>query len=193
MLDERGAAVSLVARQMKLFRNEQALGLWDVGRTNLANTAALGLIVVVAGLSACSNKSNGSVPSPTSTPVYSSTTIMLDQDRHTITGQVNCQTSASQPRATPPESGDLTTRISVHDDAASVSLAVSDEKPPSVDGFAISINGQYQLPYQAPQSPTQVQTTKQGKSYTVTGWGQGTAAGQSGTRQVTFGVHVTCP
>ena len=66
----------------------------------------------------------------------------------------------------------------------------------SVDGFAISLkvdNGQYQLPYQSVQSPTQVQANKEGKSYTVTGAGQGTSPGQSGTRQVTFGIHVTCP
>jgi Mycobacterium 19 kDa lipoprotein antigen len=84
----------------------------------------------------------------------------------------------------------------VHDDAASISLALSDEKPPSVDGFAISLKvdeGQYQLPYQSVQTPTQVQASKEGKSYTVTGAGQGSAPGQSSTRQVTFGIHVTCP
>lgn len=121
---------------------------------------------------------------------------MLDQHTHTIYGQVECNSSAAKPSATPAESGDLTTRITAYDDSASISLAVSDEVPPSVDGFAISLkvgNGQYQLPYQAVQSPTQVQASKEGKSYTVTGAGQGSAPGQSGTRQVTFGIHVTCP
>ena len=121
---------------------------------------------------------------------------MIDGNKHTMIAGVDCTSSAAQPSATPAESGDLTTRISVHDDSASVSLALSDEKPPSVDGFAISLkvgNGQYQLPYQAPQSATQVQATKDGKSYTVTGTGQATTPGQSGTRQVTFGIHVTCP
>jgi hypothetical protein len=84
----------------------------------------------------------------------------------------------------------------VHDDSASVSLAVSDEQPPAVDGFAISLKldtGQYQLPYQGTKSPTQAQATKDGNSYTVTGTGQATTPGQSGLRDVTFGIHVTCP
>nr|WP_254848286.1 lipoprotein LpqH [Mycobacterium sp. SP-6446] len=126
----------------------------------------------------------------------SGATVMLDQHTHTIYSRVDCSTSAAKPSATPAESGDLTTRITVHDDAASISLALSDEKPPSVDGFAISLkvdDGQYQLPYQSVQTPTQVQASKEGKSYTVTGAGQGSAPGQSSTRQVTFGIHVTCP
>lgn len=121
---------------------------------------------------------------------------MLDQRTHTIYSRVDCTSSAAKPSATPAESGDLTTRITVYDDSASVSLALSDEIPPSVDGFAISLKadiGQYQLPYQSPQTPTQVQAAKEGKSYTVTGAGQGSAPGQTGTRQVTFGIHVTCP
>lgn len=121
---------------------------------------------------------------------------MIDGDRHTIIAGVNCTSSAAQPDATPPESGDLTTHITARDDSSSVTLALSDEKPPSVDSFAISLkvgNSEYQIPYQAPQSANQVQASKEGKSYTVTGTGQATTPGQSGTRQVTFGVHVTCP
>jgi hypothetical protein len=73
---------------------------------------------------------------------------------------------------------------------------VSDERPPNVDGFSISLklgNGEYQLPYQPTQSANQVLVTKEGKSYTITGSGQGTTPGQSGMRQVTFGIHLTCP
>lgn len=101
---------------------------------------------------------------------------MIEGNKHTMVARVECNRSAAQPSATPAESGDLTTRINVHDDSASISLAVSDEKPPSVDGFAVSLktgSGHYELPYQAPQSATQVQATKDGKSYTVTGTGQG--------------------
>ncbi len=121
---------------------------------------------------------------------------MIEGNKHTMIAEVDCVTSPAQPSATPPESGSLTTRITVHDDSASVSLALSDEKPPSVDGFAISLkvgNEQYQLPYQSTNSATQVQASKESKSYTVTGTGQATTPGQSGTRPVTFGVHVTCP
>jgi hypothetical protein len=163
------------------------------GRHRAAETIVLGaagLVVVILG-SACSP---AAAPSPS--PASSSTTVMLDQHTHAITTGVNCTSSAAQTTATPTESGDLTTRINAHDDAASVSLALSDETPPSVDGFAISLKvgtTEYQLPYQATQSATQVQATKQGKSYTVTGSGQAVTPGQSGTRQVTFGIHVTCP
>lgn len=158
--------------------------------------AGLGVVVVGTSLAACSSKGNQPAPAPSSSPAAISTTVMIDGNKHTMIAGVDCTSSAAQPNATPPESGDLTTRITVHDDSASVSLALSDEKPPSVDGFAISLkvgNDQYQLPYQATQSPTQVQATKDGKSYTVTGTGQATTSGQSGTRQVTFGIHVTCP
>ncbi|MGO9926571.1 MAG: lipoprotein LpqH [Mycobacterium sp.] len=158
--------------------------------------AGLGVVVLGAGLSACSGNSGQPAAAPSTSPTPSSTTVMVDGNKHTMITAVDCNSSAAQPSATPAESGDLTTRINVHDDSASITLALSDEKPPSVDGFAISLNtgsGQYQLPYQAPQSPTQVQATKDDKGYTVTGTGQATTPGQSGTRQVTFGIHVTCP
>lgn len=166
------------------------------GRPIVLAAVGLGVVVLAAGPPACSSKGGRSTSAPSSTPTYVSTTVMIDGNKHTIIAVVDCKSSAAQPNANPPESGDLTTRINVHDDSASVSLVVSDEKPPSVDAFAISLkvgNGQYQLPYQASNSPTQVQATKDGKSYTVTGTGQATTPGQSGTRQATFGVHVTCP
>jgi hypothetical protein len=167
-----------------------------VGRRIVVGATGLGVLVLVSGLSACSTKKGGPAAPATSSPAFSATTVMLDQHTHSIYNRVDCNSSAAKPSATPAESGDLTTRITAYDDSASVSLALSDEIPPSVDGFAISLkveNGQYQLPYQSVQTPTQVQATKEGKSYTVTGAGQGTAPGQSGTRQVTFGIHVTCP
>ncbi|OBI16245.1 MULTISPECIES: lipoprotein LpqH [unclassified Mycobacterium] len=153
-------------------------------------------LVLTAGLAGCSGKGSQPASAPSSSPDPVSTTVMIDGNKHTMTAGVDCTSSAAQPDASPPESGDLTTHISVHDDTASVSLALSDEKPPMVDGFAISLTlgtGQYQLPYQATKSATQVQATKQGKSYTVTGTGQATTPGQNGTRPVTFGVHITCP
>ena len=167
-----------------------------MGRRFVVGTAVLGVLLLMAGLSACSTKSRGPASPTSSSPAFSATTVMLDQHTHTIYSKVDCNSSAAKPSATPAESGDLTTRITAFDDSASVSLALSDEIPPSVDGFAVSLkmgNGQYQLPYQATQSPTQVQATKEGKSYTVTGAGQGTIPGESGNRQVTFGIHVTCP
>ncbi len=167
-----------------------------LGRRIVLAAAGLGVVVLGASLSACSSKGGQPTSAPSSSPASVSTTVMIDGNKHTMIGGVDCTSSAAQPNASPPESGDLTTRITVHDDSASVSLALSDEKPPTVDGFAISLNlgnGQYQLPYQPTNSPTQVQATKEGKSYTVTGTGQATTPGQSGTRQVTFGVHVTCP
>jgi len=167
-----------------------------VRRRIVGGATGLGVLVLMAGLSACSTKSGGPSSPTSSSPAFSATTVMLDRHTHTIYRGVECNSSAAKPSATPAESGDLTTRITAYDDSASVSLALSDEIPPSVDGFAISLklaNGQYQLPYQSVQSPTQVQATKEGKSYTVTGAGQGTIPGESGNRQVTFGIHVTCP
>ena len=152
--------------------------------------------VLVASLSACSSKGAQPSSAPSSTPAVSSTTIMMDGNKHTMIGGVDCKSTAAQPSATPSESGDLTTHITVHDDSASISLALSDEKPPSVDGFSISLktgSGQYQLPYQAPETANQVQATKDGKSYTVTGTGQGSSPNQGDVHQVTFGIHVTCP
>jgi hypothetical protein len=153
------------------------------------------VVVLGAGLSGCSSNESRPAATSSSNPVVS-TTVMIDGNKHTMIAGVDCLSSAAQPSASPPESGDLTTRINVHDDSASVSLAISDETPPTVDGFAISLkigNDQYQLPYQATKSPTQVQATKDGKSYTVTGAGQATTPGESVMRQVTFGIHVTCP
>jgi hypothetical protein len=159
--------------------------------------AGLGAAVLGAGLSACSGGGGqpGSAPSSSAVTV-STTTVMIDGNKHTMMAAVDCTTTAAERGATPPESGDLTTRISVHDDSAVVRLTLSDEKPPSVDAFAISLkvgSGEFQFPYQAPQSPIQVQAAKDGKAYTVTGTGQATTPGQSGMRQATFGLHVTCP
>ncbi len=158
--------------------------------------AALGVVALGASLPACSGKESHPAAPTSSTPALTSTTVMIDGNKHTMIAAVDCISSAAQPNASPPESGDLTTRITVRDDAASVSVAVSDERPPTVDGFAISLkldNGQYQLPYQGTNSPTQVQATKDGNSYTITGTGQATTPGQSGAREVRFGIHVTCP
>jgi Mycobacterium 19 kDa lipoprotein antigen len=154
--------------------------------------AAAVLAALAACLPACSSK--GGQPSATSSSVVPpTTTVMMDGNKHTMTAVVECTNSAAVP---PAESGDLTTHISVHDDSASIALSLSDEKPPSVDGFGISLktgSGQYQVPWQAPQSATQVQATKDGKSYTITGTGQGASPNQGDVHQVTFGIHVTCP
>lgn len=166
------------------------------GRLMGLATAGVGVVVLGVSASACSSKGGQPGAATSSTPAAISTTVMIDGNKHTMIAGVDCTSSAAQPNASPPESGDLTTRISVHDDSASVSLALSDEKPPTVDGFALSLkigNDQYQLPYQATKSPNQVQATKDGKSYTITGTGEATTPGQSTVRQVTFGIHVTCP
>lgn len=158
--------------------------------------AGVGVVALGVTASACSSKGGQPSAGSSSAPPVISTTVMIDGNKHTMIAGVDCTSSAAQPSASPPESGDLTTRINVHDDSASVSLTLSDEKPPNVDGFAISLkigNDQYQLPYQATKSPNQVQATKDGKSYTVTGTGDATTPGQSTVRQVTFGIHVTCP
>jgi lipoprotein antigen len=168
----------------------------SVARRRLVLAAAgFGVVVLGAGLSGCSGKGAQSAPT-SSTTAAPSTTVMMDGNKHTMIARVECNSSAAQPSATPSESGDLTTRITVHDDSASITLALSDEKPPSVDSFAISLktaSGQYQLPYQAPETATQVQATKDGNSYTVTGSGQGTSPTQGDVHQVTFGIHVACP
>jgi hypothetical protein len=167
-----------------------------VRRHRVLAAAGLGVVVLAASLSACSGKSGQPSSAPTTSPAASSTTVMMDGNKHTITAQVDCKSSAAQTNATPAESGDLTTRITVHDDSASISLAISDEKPPSIDGFSISLktaSGQYLVPYQAPETASQVRATKDGPSYTVTGTGQGSSPNQGDVHQVTFGIHVTCP
>jgi hypothetical protein len=165
-------------------------------RRLVLTAAGISVVVLGTGLSACSSKSSQPSSAPSSGPALSSSTLMVDGNKHTMIAGVECNSSAAQSSATPAESGDLTTRINVHDDSASVSLALSDEKPPSVDGLGFSLkvgNGQYQVPFQGVGSATQVQATKDDKSYTVTGTVQATTPGQGGTRQVTFGIHVTCP
>lgn len=158
--------------------------------------AGLGVAVLAAALPACSGNAGRPSSAPSSSAAPPSTTVMVGGDKRTMVTNIDCSRSTAQASATLPESGGVTTRISVHDDSASVTLALSDETPPSVDGFGLSLtvgSGQYQLPYQAPQSATQVQAAKDGKSYTVTGTGQGVSPNQGDVHQVTFGIHVTCP
>jgi hypothetical protein len=156
-------------------------------------TAAFVVVGTIAP--ACSTKTGEPASAPSSTPVATNTTVMVDGHSHTISGKVDCTTSAMQPSATPPESGNKTTRISAHDDAATVSLSLSDANPPGVNGFSISLNAanaNYQLPYQSVQSPDQVRATQSGKNYTVTGVGKALAPGQGGMRDLQFEVDVTC-
>ena len=166
------------------------------GRTIVPGGARLVLVILGVSLSGCSAEGTQPAAAPSSSPASSHTTVMIEQHAHSISAGVDCTSSAAQTTATPAESGDLTTHITAHDDSASVSVAVSDETPPSVDAFAITLKVgsiQYQMPYQPTQSATQVQVTKEGKTYTVTGFGQAVTTGQSDTRQMTFGIHVTCP
>jgi hypothetical protein len=156
--------------------------------------AALIALAAVTGLSGCSDKSSHAATTPTSAPP--SVTVMMDRLTHSISSGVNCSSHTPETTTTPTESGDLTTRIDAHDDSASVQLALSDETPPSVDSFGLTLKSgstQYEVPYQPTQNATQVQATKNGKSYTVTGSADALTPGQSGTRKVTFGIHVTCP
>lgn len=158
------------------------------------STVGVVALLTVAGVSACSGKSTQAAATPSA--AVASATVMMDRLSHSITSGVTCASSAAQATTTPTESGDLTTHIDAHDDSASVQLALSDETPPSVDAFGVSLkvgSTVYQMPYQTTQSATQVRATKDGKSYTVTGSGDAVTPGQSGTRQVTFGIHVTCP
>jgi hypothetical protein len=155
---------------------------------------AAAFVVVGMIAPACSSKS-GEASAPSSTPVVTNTTVMVDGHSHTFSGKADCSTSAMQPSATPPESGNKTTRISAHDDSSYVSLSLSDANPPGVNGFSIGLNAanaNYQLPYQSVQSPDQVHAIKDGKSYTVTGVGKALAPGQGGMRDLQFEVDVTC-
>jgi hypothetical protein len=159
--------------------------------------AGVGVVVLGASLSGCSGGGDQPASAPESSPAsVSTTTVMIEGNKHIMKAAVDCATTAAQRGTPPPESGGLTTRVNVHDDSASVRLTLSDEKPPSVDAFAISLkvgNGRYLFPYQAPESPIQVQAARDGKSYTVTGTGRATVPGRSGMHQATFGIHVTCP
>jgi len=177
-------------------RRDASMGMRRSPRQLILAAAGLSVVVLGASLSACSTKGGQPASAPSSSPASPTTTVMIDGNKHTMIAGVNCTSSAAQPKAMPPESGDLTMRISVHDDSSSVTLALSDEKPPSVDGVAISLTAgtdQYQLPYQPAEPRTQVQTTRDGKGFTVTGTGEAMTPGQSGMHQVTFGIHVTCP
>jgi hypothetical protein len=156
-------------------------------------TSCLGAIALVAGLSGCSGKTSQPAAAATSP---ASVTVMMDRHTHSITTGITCTSSTPETTTSPTESGDLTTHIVAKDDSASVQLALSDETPPTVDSFGVSLkigSTLYQIPYQPTVSATQAQATKNGKSYTVTGSGEAVTPGESSTRQVTFGIHVTCP
>jgi len=165
-------------------------------RRALVCVATLGVVGLGATLSACSYDSAHPTSQPSSSPPPTTAMIMLDGHTHTISTGVSCTTTAAQPSATPAESGNETTRIEAKDDSASLSLSLSDETPPTVNSFALSLKAgttDYQMPYQPIQSASQVQATKQGKGYTLAGTGQTITTGQSDMRQLQFGIHVTCP
>jgi hypothetical protein len=157
---------------------------------------ALGVVVLGGTVPACSNKTGVPSSSASSSPAAAAgVTVMVEGHSHAITGGVECRTSPAQTSATPAESGTQTTRVEAHDDSASVTLSISDLTPPDVNSFAISLKAgstNYQMPYQPVQSPTQIQVTRDGKKYTVTGTGQG-ETGPNTMRQLPFGIHITCP
>ncbi|QUR68096.1 lipoprotein LpqH [Mycobacterium spongiae] len=165
------------------------------GERTAIGVAVLGVLVLAAATPACSRQAEpAATESPSEAPV--SATIMMDGHTHTISGAVECRTRRAQPTATPVEYGNQTTEVSAQDDSASLSFSFSDATPPDVNGFAVSLKvdgGSYEMPYQPVRSPTQLEASRQGKSYTVTGTGQALAPGQSVARELPFGVHVTCP
>jgi hypothetical protein len=166
--------------------------------------AVLAVVVLVASLSACSKKSDEPTSHPGSSSGPASTTdglsqvasadVMVDGHTHTISGAIDCSTSASNPSATPTQAGTETTSISAQDDSAWINLSLSNATPPSVDGFSLSLtveNGEYSIPFQKPQKP--VEATKQGKSYAVKGTGSGWSTPGRVGRALPFEIHVTCP
>lgn len=157
-------------------------------------------VLLAASATACSSSDTATHPtSASTTPSTRPTaqaTLMIGGHSHTITSGVSCVTSTSQLEATPPESGNETTRIHAQDGSASVMVSVSDESPPSVNSFSLSLKsggGRYQMDEQPVQTATQVQATRQDKSFTVSGIGQATEPGQEEPHAAQFGIHVICP
>ncbi len=88
-------------------------------------------------------------------------------------------------------------RISAHDDSAAFNVALSNDTPPRLDGFALSLtvdNGAYEMPYQSTLSSNQITVAKQGNSYTVKGTGASVSRVPPGqSANPTFEIDVTCP
>ncbi len=151
---------------------------------------ALVVVTLLVPLSAC-GKNNAAPPGPTSASVT------VDGHTHNISGAVECTNSSANPRATPPETGSGTTRISAHDDSAGFNLALSNDSPPRLDGFALSLtvdNGEYEMPYQSALSSNQITVTRQGNTYLVKGTGASVTRVPPGrSTNPTFEIDVACP
>jgi Mycobacterium 19 kDa lipoprotein antigen len=163
----------------------------------------LSVIVLVAMLVACSNKSgtptSGPSPGSASTSATTGTTpgegaasadMTVDGHTHRFSGPVNCTTQEANPSGTPPR-GYM--EISASDDAAYFNLSWSDTAP-NVVTLSLSLkvdNGEYGMP----STPhPDVEATKQGKSYTVNGTPGVTGPGnQSAGKDLPVEIHVTCP
>ncbi len=159
-------------------------------RMVLLGAHALVVVTLLAPLSACT-KNNAAQPNPTSASVT------VNGSTHKISGAVECTNSSANPHATPAETGSGTTRVSAHDDSGRFNLALSNDTPPRLDGFALSLtvdNGEYEMPYQSALSSNQITVTRQGNTYTVKGTGASVTRVPPGqSANPTFEIDVACP
>lgn len=148
---------------------------------------AIGVAALVLAASGCTSES---------TP-RAKADITVEGHKRTISSNIQCTTE-------PGESGDRTTHITASNALASVDLSLSDAMPPMVNGFALALSSEpdaYRIPYQTVKKASDVHANRDGKSYKVSGTGNGTKPGpkpptkpgQSDLQEIKFQVLVVCP
>jgi lipoprotein LpqH len=140
--------------------------------------------IVVAGLAGCSNNKSSTSSSSTGTPSAAGPEkVVVGGQNQNVTGPVTCT----------PAGGNL--NIGIGDPTNGIGAVITTGSPPAVQSVGLgNVNG-VTLGYAA-AAPNQgnVQATKNGNSYTITGTATGVnmASPQQPVTQ-TFEMDVTCP
>jgi lipoprotein LpqH len=157
-----------------------------------------GFVVLVTGIAACSSKDPGkpvassssvSVVPPPPPPVAAVPNLPPGQAQIVIggkdtgpTGEVDCSTSAG------------VTTITIGQGSAGVTIAVTDDAPPTLNSLGIGDLGGVSLGYFAGGADQVPVTTRTGNSYQFTGAGSGTdTTNPAKIVHTTYDISVTCP
>lgn len=145
---------------------------------------AFGVIALVLTSAGCSGES----------PPRPRAELTIDGHKRPITNGVECTTTEDA-------AGIRSIHLVAVNGVAQLNVSLSEATPPLVNGFGLALTSEpdvYWMAYQTVKKTSDVHANRDGKSYKVSGTGNGTKPGpkrpgKSDTQELKFQVLVVCP
>lgn len=120
--------------------------------------------------------------------------LTIDGHKRSITSGVECTTTEDA-------AGNRITQLVAVNGVAQLNMSLSEATPPLVNGFGLALTSEpdvYWMAYQTVKKASDVHANRDGKSYKVSGTGNGTKPGpkrpgKRDTQELKFQVLVVCP